>query len=781
MRHLLFLSVALAALGIAVGLSSGESAKTQPAETTRPASIAAKYPGDKGIAKDPAVILHEDFEDKTRTFDKKRWTSISNKAGALKLVREAKNVHSGRQALQITATMGKNSGGHLFRRFQTGHETMYARFCVKFAADCDYIHHFVHMGAELPAYRWPTGGAGLLPAGDKKFSVGIEPTGFRKKCPPPGGWHFYCYWWKMRRCGDGKYWGQGFSKKPYAVPKRGKWYCIECMTKCNTPGKPDGQVALWIDGVKLAHHKNINWRSSKKLKLNAFWLMLYVTKYSAKTNKVNTVWFDDVVVATEYIGPPAPARLSAKKKKESASMITINARDNGYRGIWYALVPYPGEYAYCYYSGGLGTYCAKHRPFGVYCDKARKTFFCYGGTTADSHTKLLHMVSYYDHKTGMVPRPTILRDKKTHDAHDNPVISVDEKGHIWIFSTSHGRERPAYIHRSKKPYDIDEFELIKATRIKDSKEVPMTNFSYMQPWYVPGKGFFAFFTRYRAPANRTIFFMSSSDGVKWSKWVRLAAISEGHYQISALSASGKKAGTAFNFHPKKKGADWQGSNWRTNLYYIETSDCGKTWRTADGKKPALPLTEVKNPALIHDYQAEGLNVYLKDIGFDRKAMPVILFVTSKGPNVGPENGPRTWTTARWTGKNWLIRPAMTSDNNYDTGSLYIEDDGTWRIIGPTETGPQPYNPGGEMTAWISKDLGKTWKKVKQITNKSERNHSYARRPLNAHPDFYAIWADGHGRKPSESALYFCDKKGNVKMLPQKMKGDFAKPETVSGE
>ncbi|MCK4624439.1 MAG: hypothetical protein KAV00_03945, partial [Phycisphaerae bacterium] len=63
MRHLLFLSVALAALGIAVGLSSGESAKTQPAETTRPASIAAKYPGDKGIAKDPAVILHEDFED----------------------------------------------------------------------------------------------------------------------------------------------------------------------------------------------------------------------------------------------------------------------------------------------------------------------------------------------------------------------------------------------------------------------------------------------------------------------------------------------------------------------------------------------------------------------------------------------------------------------------------------------------------------------------------------------------------------------------------------------
>jgi len=31
--------------------------------------------------------------------------------------------------------------------------------------------------------------------------------------------------------------------------------------------------------------------------------MSYVTDHSAKTNKVNRVWFDDVVVATEYIGP----------------------------------------------------------------------------------------------------------------------------------------------------------------------------------------------------------------------------------------------------------------------------------------------------------------------------------------------------------------------------------------------------------------------------------------------------------------------------------------------
>jgi hypothetical protein len=419
----------------------------------------------------------------------------------------------------------------------------------------------------------------------------------------------------------------------------------------------------------------------------------------------------------------------------------------------------------------LGTYCAKHKPFAVYCDKARKTFYCYGGAARDSSRKLLHMVSYYDHNTGMVPRPTILLDKKTGDAHDNPVIAVDGEGYIWIFSTSHGTARPSYVHRSKRPYDVGEFELIHATKTEGGEEVPMTNFSYMQAWYVKNEGFVCFFTRYNYPAARTICFMTSPDGVKWSAWLRLAAIEKGHYQISAVGRD--KAGTAFNFHPEEKGL-----NWRTNLYYIETSDLGKTWQAIDGQRLRLPLTDANNPALVHDYRAKGLKVYLKDIRFDRQDRPVILFLTSRGYESGPRNDPRTWTTARWTEKEWQVRPAFVSDNNYDMGSLYIEDDGAWRIIGPTETGPQPYNTGGEMAMWVSEDLGKSWKKVEQLTEASLYNHTYARRPVKAHRDFYAFWADGHGRKPSESSLYFCDKEGNVRVLPRKMAEDFVRPELL---
>lgn len=465
------------------------------------------------------------------------------------------------------------------------------------------------------------------------------------------------------------------------------------------------------------------------------------------------------VPAQEGVGEPAAFEPLPALQKAS-----------GYRGIWYMNQPSHDEYVYKY-SGGLGTYCAKHQPFAVYRPEVDRTFFCYGGTTESSNTELLHMVSYYDHATGEVPRPTILLDKQTSDAHDNPVIALDDAGYVWIFSTSHGRSRPSFIHRSAEPYSIDAFELVHAKRkIADGFE-PITNFSYMQAWHVKGRGFLCFFTRYAFPAARTICAMSSEDGITWSEWTRLAAIEEGHYQISA--ANEERAGSAFNYHPKGKGL-----NWRTNLYYLETRDFGRTWRTAAGEELAVPLTETDNAALVHDFRAEGRNVYLKDIDFDEAGRPVILFLTSGGYESGPKNDPRTWTTARWTGEAWELREAMRSDNNYDMGSLYLEPGGTWLVIAPTETGPQPYNPGGEIALWRSEDRGATWERVRTLTEGSERNHTYARRPVDASPGFYALWADGHGREPSASDLWFCDREGTVRRLPREMESERACPPRV---
>jgi len=170
---------------------------------------------------------------------------------------------------------------------------------------------------------------------------------------------------------------------------------------------------------------------------------------------------------------------------------------------------------------------------------------------------------------------------------------------------------------------------------------------------------------------------------------------------------------------------------------------------------------------VHDYKSGGLLVYLKTVQFDRGGLPVILYLTSRGYASGPENDPRTWRTAHWTGREWRIRTVTTSDHNYDFGSLGIDPDGAWRLIAPTDPGPQAYTTGGDMVLWISRDEGTTWKRVKQLTRNSPRNHTYARIPVNAHPDFYALWADGDTKNVSESSLYFTDRDGRrVWRLPR---------------
>ena len=64
-----------------------------------------------------------------------------------------------------------------------------------------------------------------------------------------------------------------------------------------------------------------------------------------------------------------------------------------------------------------------------------------------------------------------------------------------------------------------------------------------------------------------------------------------------------------------------------------------------------------------------------------------------------------------------------------------------------------------MVMWTSADQGAKWTKVKQLTHASACNHTYARRPLHAHPAFYALWSDGHGREPPSLSLYFTDREG----------------------
>jgi len=439
----------------------------------------------------------------------------------------------------------------------------------------------------------------------------------------------------------------------------------------------------------------------------------------------------------------------------SGNPVAQNPTANGYKGIWFTL----GQFSEFgdKYSGGLGTYTANHIPIAIYAPEVDKTFFTYGGTTAKDERHLLIMISYYDHQKKVVPKPVVVYDKaEVNDPHDNASISIDNKGFIWVFVSGRAKLRPGLIFKSRKPYSIDAFEQVKTGEM-----------TYPQPWWMNGSGFLYLFTKYTK--GRELYWSTSADGITWAPDQKLAGMG-GHYQITNIR--GNKLVSVFNYHPDGN------VDKRTNIYLAQTEDLGHTWKTIDGKILPTPLSDIHSPALVHDYEAESKLVYLNDLNFDKDGNPIILAVISNDYKPGPKGDPREWTIIHWKNSQWNIHKVCTSTHNYDLGSLYIEGN-LWRIVGPTEAGPQKLGTGGEMALWECADEGITWKKVRNITHNSPRNHSYARRPLNVHPDFYAFWADGNADKLSESRLYFTNRKGDKTwVLPYDMQKDFAKPELV---
>lgn len=427
---------------------------------------------------------------------------------------------------------------------------------------------------------------------------------------------------------------------------------------------------------------------------------------------------------------------------------------DGYRGIWFTL----GQFS-TYgdkYSGGLGTYTANHVPIAIYSPEVNKTFFVYGGTIKDQR-HLLVMASSYDHATGEVPRPTIVHDKEgVSDPHDNGSICLDAQGFVWVFVSGRATARPGFKYRSKAPYSVRQFELVQQVEI-----------TYPQPWFVPGQGFLHLFTKYTN--GRELYWETSTNGMVWSAHHKLAGIS-GHYQVSGRR-NGKIA-TFFNRHP---GGD---VDQRTDLYYLQTVDMGNSWTTVSGTPVTVPLTTTNNPARVIDYASQSKLMYTCDLNFDTNGNPVLLYVISNGADPGPQNSPRTWTITRWTGSQWITSAVCQSDHNYDMGSLYILPD-RWLIIGPTQPGPQIWQTGGEMALWSSLDNGLTWSMVRQLTQNSPNNHTYARRPINATDPFFAFWADGNPTNFSPSRLFFGSSDGeHVWQLPYDMNGASAQPEAT---
>ena len=333
------------ALLVACGLTAllAQTGCAQPGAFPEGPGLAAAYPGDAGLAGDPRVVTVEDFEAPSLDAVTRRWESVQ---GKMELSGDVPEGSAGKQSLLMTHVGGQGSGDTLYRRLPKGYDTLFVRFYVKFDPDCWPVHHFFHVGGYNPSTAWAQGGAGERPRGDERITVGVEPFG------KSWTWNYYAYWMEMRGSPPkGQTWGNCFTVDKQPPAERDRWTCMEVMIRLNQPAtEHNGEVALWKDGKLVSHlgpgyplgkwtfdrflvgqggegirwndakgdretftvaeggepFEGFRWRSDEALKLNFLWVLFYITDGPAgpvPAGHVSKVWFDNIVAATEYIGP----------------------------------------------------------------------------------------------------------------------------------------------------------------------------------------------------------------------------------------------------------------------------------------------------------------------------------------------------------------------------------------------------------------------------------------------------------------------------------------------
>ncbi|MEO6719088.1 MAG: hypothetical protein ABIN67_01940 [Ferruginibacter sp.] len=285
-------------------------------------SIAALYPHDAGIEKDPDVLYVEKFDNGMPKI-LSRYTDIVNAPG-MSLDTDVPDGSHSATSIKMTNIGGQNEGGHLFKQFASGFDsTIYLRYYVKYPLiSKGYIHHeSVWIGGYNPSVPYPDPRAGTCGLGDSRLSIAYEPV-------TVPAMDTYLYWGDMKSgSGPGSCYGNDMVNGSPTAKNLAwdKWMCIELMVKLNNPVTAhNGELRIWQDGVEVGYwgpgfpngrwnkdswfnnpadpaFEGFRWRTDAKLNVNYIWIEFYDDKSLA--GAVHYIKYANLVMAKKYIGP----------------------------------------------------------------------------------------------------------------------------------------------------------------------------------------------------------------------------------------------------------------------------------------------------------------------------------------------------------------------------------------------------------------------------------------------------------------------------------------------
>ncbi|EIP97729.1 hypothetical protein OpiT1DRAFT_02176 [Opitutaceae bacterium TAV1] len=148
-------------------------------------------------------------------------------------------------------------------------------------------------GGKLPGLSGGTGATGGRPNPDGLTA--------RYMWKPGGRLILYLYHSEQR----GRY-GDGIRlDAPPLEP--GKWHTLKQRIKLNTPGQPDGELQIWINGKLALNRTDMRWRNAGQTwQIDYFYFSTFHGGASDdyRPNRDNHIDFDDFIITT-IPGPPA--------------------------------------------------------------------------------------------------------------------------------------------------------------------------------------------------------------------------------------------------------------------------------------------------------------------------------------------------------------------------------------------------------------------------------------------------------------------------------------------
>ncbi len=272
--------------------------------------LAATYSRDQGIEAHPAVLWADNFSSARL---KPGW-NVAQLVGARVMpplaVPDAGNQILALASLQATVPRQENLGLDLRFDLPLGPN----RQPVQEA----YLRYYLRVGPEWT--QAPDSGKfpGLAGTYNKvgwggrgwNGQLGWSARGaFTKSVPPSHPAHgrlalaSYVYHSKITSAyGDMMVWGGG---QGAGLIKPNRWVSVEQHVRLNTPGKEDGVLRAWVDGVPVLVRNNLRFRDTLQVGIENAWFDLYMGGQQPAVQDM-TINIAQVVVATRYIGPMAP-------------------------------------------------------------------------------------------------------------------------------------------------------------------------------------------------------------------------------------------------------------------------------------------------------------------------------------------------------------------------------------------------------------------------------------------------------------------------------------------